>query len=728
MNRPGERAFGLRPVALAITLVLVACQRPSPSPPAAAPATLAMHIEQDGVYRLDRADLLPFGWDLTKIDPARLRLSRGRPGAPGGAESVPFALAAGGEQLRFFGQTTPGRNLSQAVYFLTQSGAPATALEERSAAPTQGQPVEEGMGRVHIENNTTYLPQAAEAGSWLGERLFAPGQIAIPLQLDHPTNGEAQLKLSVWAASEAPNDPDHHLIVDLNGQPIGENSWDGAGRYEVSLAFAGELLLHGDNTLTLVVPGDTGAPADLIYLDAIDLAYPRQLRAAGDALAYAAPPGPYRLSGFSSSDIELWEVATSNPAAAVRLIDFEVAGSGQSYTVDFDDTPAPTPSLRPAGERLYWAAAAPALLSPASIRPAAVPILPPAAGAGYIAITHPTLAAALQPLVEWRQAHGLQVAVVTTDAIADQFGGGVISPDAIRAFLQWTATTWPAPAPRFLLLAGDASYDGDPQADLVPTGLVSTMEVGETASDTDLADLDRDGLPDLAVGRLPARTPAQLQAMVEKTLAYERQPDEAGWQQQALFIADDDDPFFTSFNDQMLALLPSGLQAEKATIGPDADVRARLLADWRAGRGLISYMGHGATNLWAQEEILTNDDIPGLDSDGRLPLVAVWACLSGYFHHPDQVSLGETLLLTPDRGAAAALVPTGATFATDQLQLARALVGSYLFTKPTLGEALLDSYRQLDPASPGQADVVHTFLLLGDPAISFAPSGAEGGG
>jgi hypothetical protein len=369
------------------------------------------------------------------------------------------------------------------------------------------------------------------------------------------------------------------------------------------------------------------------------------------------------------------------------------------------------------GERRYWAASASALLAPAAIRPAAAAILPPAAGADYIAITHPSLAEALQPLLKHRQGQGLRTVVVSAEAIADQFGAGVAGPDALTDFLRWATTTWPAPPPRFLLLAGDASYDADPQADLVPTGLVATGEVGETASDTDLADLDRDGLPDLAVGRLPARTPEQMAAMVAKTLAYE-QAEAAGWQRQGLFVADDDDPFFARFDQQMMALLPPGFQAEATTIGEE-DVRARLSAAWQAGRGLISYMGHGATNLWAQEEILTNADIAGLDAGGKLPLVVVWACLSGYFHHPSQDSLGETLLLTPQRGAAAALVPTGATFASDQMVLAQALFGRHLFSSPTVGEALLASYRELDPASPGLRDIIHTFALLGDPALPF---------
>jgi hypothetical protein len=76
-------------------------------------------------------------------------------------------------------------------------------------------------------------------------------------------------------------------------------------------------------------------------------------------------------------------------------------------------------------------------------------------------------------------------------------------------------------------------------------------------------------------------------------------------------------------------------------------------------------------------------------------------------------------LLTPDKGAVAGLFPTGETFPNDQLIMARGLFGEGLFTSPTLGEALLDAARQLNPEDAGQRDIIHTFALLGDPALEL---------
>src|SRR4030067_427885 len=62
------------------------------------------------------------------------------------------------------------------------------------------------------------------------------------------------------------------------------------------------------------------------------------------------------------------------------------------------------------------------------------------------------------------------------------------APAAIQTFVHYARAHWTPPAPRFLLLAGDASYDprnylGGPEADLVPTRLVDTTFTGRTASD-----------------------------------------------------------------------------------------------------------------------------------------------------------------------------------------------------------------------------------------------------
>ena len=45
------------------------------------------------------------------------------------------------------------------------------------------------------------------------------------------------------------------------------------------------------------------------------------------------------------------------------------------------------------------------------------------------------------------------------EEIADEFGHGQPSAEAIRSFLAYAYQSWARPSPRYVLLLGDASYD-----------------------------------------------------------------------------------------------------------------------------------------------------------------------------------------------------------------------------------------------------------------------------
>jgi len=93
----------------------------------------------------------------------------------------------------------------------------------------------------------------------------------------------------------------------------------------------------------------------------------------------------------------------------------------------------------------------------------------------------------------------------------------------IQDFLAYAESSWKK-KPRFVLFAGDASYDpknylGFGDSDFVPTRLIDTQFM-ETSSDDWFSDFDSDGIADMATGRLPARTGEELATMVSKIINY----------------------------------------------------------------------------------------------------------------------------------------------------------------------------------------------------------------
>ena len=90
-----------------------------------------------------------------------------------------------------------------------------------------------------------------------------------------------------------------------------------------------------------------------------------------------------------------------------------------------------------------------------------------------------------------------------------------------------------------------------------------------------------------------------------------------------------------------------------------AGTRAEIVAAFDSGPGLVSYVGHGATAVWASENVFNNTDVSSLSAQGQQPLLLTLNCLNGFFHFPPFDSLAEALLKAEGKGAIAAFSPSG---------------------------------------------------------------------
>lgn len=127
----------------------------------------------------------------------------------------------------------------------------------------------------------------------------------------------------------------------------------------------------------------------------------------------------------------------------------------------------------------------------------------------YLMVTREKFTEAIRPLIEKRRAEGFEV-VISLKPPAE----------AISAL--------PRP-PDLLLLIGDDQPGKEERSWYVPAKRMKRYRWRADrrrrfASDTAWGDLDGDLAPDIPVGRLPARTTAQLRRIVDKILEYERQP------------------------------------------------------------------------------------------------------------------------------------------------------------------------------------------------------------
>ncbi len=346
--------------------------------------------------------------------------------------------------------------------------------------------------------------------------------------------------------------------------------------------------------------------------------------------------------------------------------------------------------------------------------PTVVPNVPSswnaAAGADLVIIGPGTLLPSLRPLAEERTREGLSVALVDVEDVYDEFSAGQKDALAVRSFLAHAVRTW-AVHPRYVLLAGAATYDprgwlGQPELDQVPTVLVWTRYI-EAASDDALVTFDPVKGPELAIGRLPAANPADMDAAVAKILGRKL----ATPTDSLLLVHDRDGNIpFSAATAEVRSALP-GWNARDFARGADDDAsHAALLEALRAGPAAVDYQGHGAEDFWAGR-ILSTTDVDALSSAGSSSLLVAATCLNAYFVDIGREALGSALLRTPNGGAWGVWASSALTLPTDHALLSRSLLSAVLDEGLTLGEATLKAKKAVtDP------DVRASFHLLGDPS------------
>ncbi len=375
--------------------------------------------------------------------------------------------------------------------------------------------------------------------------------------------------------------------------------------------------------------------------------------------------------------------------------------------------------------------------------------------ADYLIITHPDFENALQPLVAHRQAAcgpnraACTVKLVTTTQIYNEFGAGVMDPQAIRDFTKHAYQNWTTPAPAYLLLVGDATYDpfdytgGSKDVWLPPWMVDVDLFLGEVPGDhgyvVALGAGDSDSVPDMHSGRLPVSTAEQTSAIVQKIINYETNATTGDWRRNILLTTDDSpDPAgdFYTLSDHSTIDFTNNMIVTKAYLGQsgyesNTDVRNKIVEKMNEGIVISQYIGHSARTQWAGEAIWSNsrsdgtNDLDLLTSNDRLPVNLPWTCLEGYFILPDKESLAEDMLRMSDRGIIASFSPTGLDVATGHDALTRRFYKGLFGIDPNTGEQVtpitqlgpLTTYSKTAIINTSYDRMLYTYMYLGDPSL-----------
>jgi Peptidase family C25 len=608
----------------------------------AASAAMKILVTAPGIQEL----AVPAG-----ADPRRLQLF---------ADGVEVPVLVAGNTVRFYGLPLDTTYSGTRVYWLTWERGTGMRFDAKPSNKTLPLHTASGfLATVERRDQTIY---DARLVSEDGDGFFGPLITTEParqvLRLEHVNRpvAAAELALTILGVTRDA----HRISVTVNGNAAGTIDFEGAERQRSTLTVQSAWLRDGDNEIALAAPG-----GDVSVLEATRITYSRKYHAADGTLVFTAPGGTrVPVAGFTGNVVAL---DITDPGAPVLLASeggtIAVRGSGVRTIIAAERV------LRPATE-------------------ANVPSTLHKARADMLMIAPRAFLSALAPLAGRRGA----VVLAAIEDVYDEFSFGAKDPAAIREFIRTVK-------PRAVLLTGDGSFDprnyaGGGAADIIPVQLVASARQ-RTPSDAWYSDFDADGVAEVAIGRLPARTVADLQTMVAKIIAYETA---AAPSTEKLFVNG------------------AGFAQPNAQINVDTEgitaARQNLLQRWSQGPALVNFFGHGSVEMWQSASFFSRADAAAL-TNAQLPLVVAMTCLNAYFHDVNQESLGETLLLNPNGGAVGVWALSTLTEPSGQLRANEALLAA-LAEGRTLGEATIAAQR-----ATSDADVRRTLVLFGDPMMKM---------
>jgi hypothetical protein len=669
----------------------------------AAGQALKLGVSSEGWYRVTQPQLVAAGLN-PNVNPSTLQLYLNGAQQPILVENAVAGKFGPQDAIDFYGLPVNTIWSGTQQYWLVSGSGTSLRIASQAGVGAHSPPTN-FPSTIQWQPRTLYfaalLNGDADANSFFGPVLDSGDPLSQALTVTHlytAASGSSPLQVTLQGASAGP----HAVAVTLNGRFVGDMTFSDFNNSASSFSIPDGYLQEGANTLGLTV---TGGASDVSVVDTVLLTYPHSYIADNNFLRMTATFSQnVTVSGFSDSSIRVIDI--TNPASVAV-----VSASVSAGTVTF----APGGS----GTRTLLAVGSSQFASPASIAASPGSSWHSAqAGGDMVIITHASLLSAVAPLAALRQSQGHVVKVIDVEALYNEFNFGVESPYAIQSFLSTAQANWTT-KPAYVLLMGNGTFDPrnyleSAVPDLVPVKLVDATLL-ETASDDWFADFNNDGVPEMAIGRIPAESVADATTAVNRLIAYDQSG--GGRSNQALLVAGVDEQSgdnFEGFTATVKALLPGGVAVTQILAGSDPLAPADVLAALNAGASLVNYVGHGSTEVWA-DGLLSSAEVAGLTNGNAAPFVLSMTCLNGYFQDVYTYPLAKALLAAPNGGAVAVWASSGLTDASPQSNINQAMVQAlYGGHAITIGKAAMAA-----KSSTTDLDVRRTWILFGDPAMKF---------
>ena len=655
-------------------------------------ATIGVKVK--GFYRVTKAELIAAQFDVNS-DPTKWQLFAN------GVEQA-IIVEPNGNYIEFFGKVDETNESDVNAYYLvvgtTNGKRMATAVSRPGGVSVNSANYRSVYDKKERVNYVWDILNGDAENYWGNLISTTPLNFSFTLTGVDTSAATATFDIKLQGFSQT----SHSVNISVNGTSIGTQTGSGQTPLAGTFAVPVSALVEGTNTLQMTAP----AAGDYTLFDRVTVSYSRKFVADQNRLDfYTTNYKSTALTGFTTSDIRVFD--TTQEGQPVQITDFPIVQNGAVFDA----------KLSAARGRVMYAVAS------AGIRQAAFVTYnqPSELASNYqaaklVIITYGGFRQQAGAWQQYRVTRDFPVMVVDVADIFDEFNYGKSSANSILSFVAYARNNWQV-APDYVLILGDASYDpknytGLGYTNLVPTKIIDTL-YEETGSDEALADIDHDGLSDVAIGRIPAKTPQDVTNALAKVMSFET-PAMQNLDRGAIFAYDL--PVGWNFEasshvlgDQLPASVP------KVYIGRgDANSATTLINEINLGRYIVNYSGHGSTGVWAASSFFGVNSVPQLTNANHLSLFTMLTCLNGYFVSPFADSLAEKLHNAQNGGSVMSWASTGKT--TPDIQM---IMATRFFEQLSLGniKRMGDLVRDAKAQIPGGSDVRYSWVLLGDPML-----------